>query len=116
MASPAMQRDVQAQLAVLGDRLYKAIRTEQVMPGDSPAKRPDLAHWKTVLVRVSRRRACPSSTQLPSTLVPLLMRRLGREPDAWQKCRTPTKLEEKALAGGGRPDRAAEGGSAHRAE
>ena len=48
-----VQRDVQAQLAVLSDRLYKTIRAEQVMPGESPAKRPDLAHWRTVLVRCS---------------------------------------------------------------
>ncbi len=48
-----VQRDVQAQLAVLSDRLYKTIRAEQVMPGESPAKRPDLAHWKTVLVCLS---------------------------------------------------------------
>ena len=54
MQSPCLaQRDIQAQLAVLSDRLYKAIRAEQVMPGVSPAKRPDLAHWRTVLVRPS---------------------------------------------------------------
>ena len=56
--SCVMQRDVQAQLAVLSDRLYKTIRAEQVMPGESPAKRPDLAHWRTVLVRPCCKRTC----------------------------------------------------------
>ena len=52
-ASGVMQRDIQGQLAVLSDRLYKAIRAEQVMPGESPAKRPETSHWRTVLVRAS---------------------------------------------------------------
>ena len=72
MTSLAMQRDVQAQLAVLGDRLYKTIRAEEVMPGDSPAKRPDLAHWRTVLVRLSAGVIVPCCPLSQAILVPLV--------------------------------------------
>ena len=48
--SGAVQREILRQVAVLNDRLYMGIRAEQVMPGASAAKRPDAAHWKTVVV------------------------------------------------------------------
>ena len=51
ISSCALQREILRQVAVLSDRLYMGIRAEQVMPGASAAKRPDAAHWKTVLVR-----------------------------------------------------------------
>lgn len=52
-SAPAVQRVIARRLAVLNDRLYMGIRAEQVMPGESAAKRPDMAHWKTVVVRLS---------------------------------------------------------------
>ena len=45
-----MQREILRQIAVLNDRLYMGIRAEQVLPGATAAKRPDAAHWQTVMV------------------------------------------------------------------
>ena len=46
----AVQREILRQIAVLNDRLYMGIRAEQVLPGATAAKRPNAAHWKTVMV------------------------------------------------------------------
>ncbi len=46
-----MQRAVMARIGLLSDKLYMIVASQQVMPLDKPIGRPDMQHWKGVLVR-----------------------------------------------------------------
>jgi hypothetical protein len=50
-----VQRVVMSRIALLNDKLYMTVSSQQVLPGDKPLEgKADMAHWRSVLVRIPR--------------------------------------------------------------